>query len=406
MLTRRRGIVMAAVMNDLSPTRDGPVTVAALYRFARFTDCASLVAPLAGLCREQGVRGTLLLAPEGINGTIAASPAGIAAVLDYIRSLPECAELDVKLSSAAAMPFYRLKVRVKREIVTMGEPDIDPSASAGTYVEAKEWNALILDPDTVVIDTRNDYEVAVGSFAGAVDPKTASFREFPSWFRAERDRLLGSGKQPKVAMFCTGGIRCEKSTAFLKQEGVENVFHLKGGILRYLETVPEEESLWRGECFVFDERVTIGHGLSPGTHELCRACRRPISREDLASPFYEEGVSCAACRSERTDEQRASYRERHRQELLAASQGRSHVGAAQRPLHGPDQHVAEQHGGGKQHQEALLAVAFGDQQVKPAAGEREGGEDGEGQSGGGDGLHSPPMAADGGGKKRPRVETR
>ncbi|WP_165912080.1 rhodanese-related sulfurtransferase [Novosphingobium sp. PhB165] len=304
-----------------------PVHVAALYRFARFENCADLRAPLEALCRENGIRGTLLLAAEGINGTIAGPAGGIAKVLEHIRALPDCADLDVKLSSASTMPFHRLKVRLKREIVTMGEPDIDPRASVGTYVEAQEWNALISDPDTIVIDTRNDYEVAVGTFEGAIDPKTASFRDFPEWFRREREKLLGAGKPPKVAMFCTGGIRCEKSTAFLKQEGIEDVFHLKGGILKYLETVPEENSLWRGECFVFDQRVTIGHGLVEGSHTLCHACRRPVSAEDAASPLYEEGVSCPACHSERTDEQRASYRERHRQEKLAAAKGHAHVGA-------------------------------------------------------------------------------
>jgi UPF0176 protein len=209
----------------------------------------------------------------------------------------------------------------------MGEPDVDPAAHAGTYVEPEDWNALISDEGTIVIDTRNEYEVAVGSFVGAINPKTSSFRDFPAWFRSARDELLGQGKPPRVAMFCTGGIRCEKSTAFLKQEGVEEVHHLKGGILKYLERVPEEASLWRGECFVFDERVTIGHGLKRGTHELCRACRRPLSSQDLASPHYEAGVSCAACHALRTDEQRASYRERHRQQMLAVAEGRLHVGA-------------------------------------------------------------------------------
>jgi UPF0176 protein len=302
--------------------------VAALYRFARLDDCAALRSPLEALCRDHGVRGTLLLAAEGINGTIAGRAAGVDAVLAHIRGLPDCADVDVKLSTAAAMPFHRMKVRIKREIVTMGQPDIDPRASVGTYVEPQDWNALIADPGTIVIDTRNDYEVAVGTFEGAIDPETATFRDFPAWFRAERERLLGTGDTPpKVAMFCTGGIRCEKSTAFLKQEGVEEVFHLKGGILKYLETVPEEESLWRGECFVFDQRVTVGHGLVEGTHALCHACRRPLNVEDRASPLYEEGVSCATCHPERTEEQRASYRERHRQEVLAARRGVAHVGA-------------------------------------------------------------------------------
>ena len=307
-----------------------PLIVAALYRFTRFTDVAALRAPLEAICREHKVRGTLLLAPEGINGTIAGPHAGIASVVAHIRALPGCADLEVKLSSADAMPFHRLKVRIKREIVTMGEPDIDPRASAGTYVEADEWDALIADPDTIVIDTRNDYEVSIGTFDGAINPHTASFSDFPAWFRGARDELLGSGRQPRVAMFCTGGIRCEKSTAFLKQEGVEDVRHLKGGILKYLELVPEEASLWRGECFVFDERVAVGHGLARGTHELCRACRRPLNKADLASPHYEAGASCGACHAERSDEQRASYRERHRQEALAVAQGRSHIGDARR----------------------------------------------------------------------------
>ena len=288
-----------------------------------------MIAPLETVCRQQGVRGTLLLAPEGINGTIAGSSEGISAVLDHIRTLPGCLELDVKLSTAPAMPFHRLKVRAKREIVTMGEPGIDPAARAGTYVDPQDWNALISDPETIVIDTRNDYEVSVGTFAGAINPQTASFRDFPAWFRGARQALLGAGRQPKVAMFCTGGIRCEKSTAFLKGEGVEEVFHLKGGILKYLETVAEDESLWRGECFVFDERVAVGHGLAAGTHELCRACRRPVSPEGRASPLFEEGASCAACHAERSEEDRESYRERHRQEALAAARGTSHVGAVQ-----------------------------------------------------------------------------
>jgi UPF0176 protein len=318
---------MAPQVNEIPAPLPAPVSVAALYRFARFPDCASLREPLANLCRREGVRGTLLLAPEGINGTIAGTPEGLAAVLDHIRQLPDCADLDVKLSSAEAMPFYRMKVRIKREIVTMGQPRIDPRASVGTYVEAQDWNALISDPDTILIDTRNDYEVSVGTFAGAIDPKTASFRDFPEWFRSARQELLARGRQPKVAMFCTGGIRCEKSTAFLKGEGLQEVYHLKGGILRYLETVPEEASLWQGECFVFDERVTVGHGLAPGTHTLCRACRSPLSAEDRASPLYEAGVSCAACHGERTEAQRASYRERHRQQTLAAAHGRTHVGS-------------------------------------------------------------------------------
>jgi UPF0176 protein len=312
-----------------SPVTDAPIQVAALYRFARFDDPQELRAPLADLCMAHGIKGTLLLAQEGINGTVAGSPAGIAAALDHIRALPDCADIEVKFAAAATMPFHRMKVRVKREIVTMGQPGLDPRRDAGTYVEPQDWNALIADPGTIVIDTRNDYEVTVGRFDGAIDPQTPSFADFPAWFRQHRERLLAAnkGQPPRVAMYCTGGIRCEKSTAFLAAEGVEQVYHLKGGILKYLETMPSQASLWRGECFVFDQRVSVGHGLVQGTHLLCHACRRPVSEADAASPLYEEGVSCPACHATRTEEQRAGYRERQRQEALAAARGYAHVGA-------------------------------------------------------------------------------
>ena len=304
-----------------------PICVAALYRFARLDDCERLRGPLHRMCIVQGIKGTLLLAAEGVNGTIAGSPEGIARVLEHIRGWPDCAGLDVKFSSAAAMPFHRMKVRIKREIVTMGQPGIDPSVDAGTYVDPHDWNALIDDPETIVIDTRNDYEVAVGSFAGSIDPKTAAFREFPDWFARERNKLLEAGKPLKVAMFCTGGIRCEKASAFLKREGVEDVFHLKGGILAYLEAVPANASRWEGECFVFDQRVTVGHGLAAGTHTLCFGCRRPVSFSNSQSPLYEAGVSCPACHGERDERQQSSYRARHWQELYAMRQGRAHIGA-------------------------------------------------------------------------------
>ena len=304
-----------------------PVTVAALYKFAQLADPAALREPILALCRALGIKGTVLLAREGLNGTIAGSEQAIGALVDHLRALPGCGALEVKYSQAEAMPFYRMKVRVKAEIVTMGQPLIDPLQSAGHYVEPADWNALISDPDVVLIDTRNDYEVAIGTFAGATDPKTISFRDFPAWFRSERERLLGEGRQPRVAMFCTGGIRCEKSTAFLKSEGVDEVFHLRGGILKYLEQVPAEQSLWQGECFVFDERVSVGHSLTPGSYELCRACRRPLSADDRASPLYELGASCPACHDRRDEAQRARYRERHRQEQLAAQRGSAHIGA-------------------------------------------------------------------------------
>ena len=312
----------------MTPTDDDlPICVAALYKFAPVADAQGCHGSLAELCDASGTKGTILIAREGLNGTIAGTDEAIGQVLAGIRGIPGFADLEVKFSRAAAMPFHRMKVRIKPEIVTMGQPDIDPLADVGQYVDAADWNALISDPDTIVIDTRNDYETAVGTFKGAIDPDLKTFRDFPAWFRAERERLLGAGKPPKVAMFCTGGIRCEKSTAFLKSEGVEDVYHLKGGILKYLETVPAEETLWEGECFVFDQRVTVGQGLAPGSYQLCHACRRPLTAEDAASDLFEEGVSCPACYDERTDAQRAGYRERQFQEMKAAEAGVAHVGA-------------------------------------------------------------------------------
>ncbi|MGK6324919.1 rhodanese-related sulfurtransferase [Sphingomonas sp. DT-51] len=301
---------------------DAPVRVDALYRFARLDDPHALRGPLLEIARAGGVRGTLLLASEGVNGTVAGAPDALDRLLAPIRALTG-GTLSLKHSWADDSPFHRLKVKVKREIVTMGEP-VDPLTEAGCYVAPSEWNALIDDSATLVIDTRNAYEVRVGTFAGAVDPGTASFADFPTWFRAHRDTLL-AGKT-RVAMFCTGGIRCEKSTALLRREGVEQVHHLDGGILRYLEEVPAAESRWSGECFVFDQRVAVGHGLTPGTHLLCHACRMPVSPSDRASPLYVEGVSCPACHDSRDDAQRAGYAERHRQQRLAESRGEEHVG--------------------------------------------------------------------------------
>ncbi len=305
---------------------DPPVRIAALYKFAPLDTLPDMRHMLAKLCCALGVKGTLLLAHEGINGTIAGTSDAIERVLAHIRALPGCADLDVKASWAQALPFHRMKVRIKAEIVTMGQPGLDPRADAGHYVAPQDWNALIADPATIVIDTRNDYEVAVGTFPGAIDPHTKSFRDFPAWFREHREALVGEGPPPKIAMFCTGGIRCEKATAFLKAEGLDDVYHLKGGILKYLETVPAEESLWQGECFVFDQRVAITHDLAPGSNELCHACRRPVGEAERQSPLYAAGVSCPACYRERTDAQRAGYAERHRQTLLAAARGQGHIG--------------------------------------------------------------------------------
>jgi len=297
-------------------------TVAALYHFTRFEDPDALRPALKALCDAEGVRGSLLIAGEGINGTIAGPRVGIDAVLAHIRGLPGCSDLEWKESTAAEMPFGRMKVRLKREIVTMGQPDVDPLARVGHYVEPAEWNALISSPDVAVIDTRNDYEVAIGTFEGAVDPQTASFRDFPQWWEENRDRFHNK----RIAMFCTGGIRCEKSTNWLMSQGVEEVYHLKGGILKYLEEVPEKDSLWHGECFVFDGRVSVGHGLKEGPHDLCHACRRPILPEDRARPGYEHGVSCHQCVDETTEADKTRFRERQKQIALAAARGERHLG--------------------------------------------------------------------------------
>jgi UPF0176 protein len=299
------------------------IVVAALYQFAPFEDLEEIRNALQTQCAAQEIKGTILVAREGVNGTIAGSQAAIDTVIRHIQTLPGCAALEVKYSTAQKMPFYRMKVRIKREIVTLGEPGIDPARDAGRYVEPADWNAVISDPDTIVIDTRNGFEVGVGSFKGAVDPGTASFSQFPVWFREYRKSLPAN---PKVAMFCTGGIRCEKSTAFLRAEGIEDVVHLKGGILKYLETVAREDSLWEGECFVFDERVSVGHGLVIGTLELCRGCRKPLEKQEKASADYIEGIQCSACASTRTDAQRARYAERQKQVELAEKRGKPHIG--------------------------------------------------------------------------------
>ncbi len=300
------------------------LTVAALYKFTRFSDPAALRQPLLALCQAEGIAGTLLLAQEGINGTVAGPRAGIYAVLDHIRSLPGCSGLEWTESTAEKMPFARMKVRLKHEIVTLGQPGVDPRARTGQYVSPLEWNTLITSPDVAVIDTRNDYEVAVGTFRSAVDPQTRRFRDFPAWWSANRERFSGK----RIAMFCTGGIRCEKATNWLLGQGVDDVFHLKGGILRYLEEVPAAESLWDGECFVFDGRITVGHGLRPGSLTSCGACRRPVTEQGRADPSFEDGVCCPACRKEYTEEDRDRFRERQHQFALEQARGPRHSGKA------------------------------------------------------------------------------
>jgi UPF0176 protein len=298
------------------------IVVAALYHFTRFEDHKSLQGPLQAVCDTGGVKGSLLLAFEGINGTIAGPRAGIDAALAHIRAMPGCADFEHKESFTDEIPFLRMKVKLKKEIVTMGQPQVDPSLNVGNYVAAEDWNELIAQDDVVVIDTRNDYEVAIGTFEGAVDPQTKSFGEFPAWWEKNKDDFAGK----KVAMFCTGGIRCEKSTNYLLGEGVEDVYHLKGGILKYLENVPEEQSSWDGQCFVFDSRVSVGHGLQEGEYELCFACRMPLAPADFDRPQYEHGVTCHQCIDDHSEDRKERFRERQKQVKLAAKRGTQHIG--------------------------------------------------------------------------------
>lgn len=303
---------------------------AALYQFVDLPDHAEMVAPLQAYCEARDVRGTLLLAQEGINGTIAGPTEGVREVLAHLRADPRLANLPHKEAIAEVLPFYRMKVRSKREIVTLGVPGLNPAQNAGTYVKPADWNALIAQPDVVLIDVRNDYEVKIGSFEGAVDPLTQSFSELPGW--VERQSAAGGvlaaedGKKPRVAMFCTGGIRCEKSTAYLRTQGFDEVYHLEGGILKYLETVSAADSRWQGDCFVFDERVSVGHGLAPGHHELCRACRWPLGAAEIASPLFVRGISCPYCHGTRSEEALAGLAERQKQVTLAQKRAKPHIG--------------------------------------------------------------------------------
>lgn len=301
-----------------------PIVVCALYHFVRLEDFKTLREPLLNKMLGQQVRGTLLLAREGINGTIAGSREGVDAVLKWIRQDTRLAGLDSKESYTDTMPFYRSKVKLKKEIVTMGLPDIDPKRTVGTYVEPKDWNELISDPDVLLIDTRNDYEFNIGTFEHAVNPKTETFREFPDYVKNNLD----PAKHKKVAMFCTGGIRCEKSTAYLKERGFAEVYHLKGGILKYLEDVPKEQTKWQGECFVFDNRVAVNHDLQKGQYDQCYACRYPITDADKQSAHYQQGVSCPHCYDKTSSEQRRQFAMREKQMQLAKQRGQHHIGMA------------------------------------------------------------------------------
>ena len=303
---------------------------AALYKFVSLPDYKTLQAPILEACNSNHIKGTLLLAEEGINGTIAGLAADIHRVLDYLRTDPlfanRLADLEHKESYAFEHPFYRMKVKLKKEIVTLGVPGVSPTKLVGTYIKPEDWNALISDPEVILIDTRNDYEVDIGTFKGAIDPKTTTFREFPEYVAKHFDKT----KHKKVAMFCTGGIRCEKASSYMMDQGFEEVFHLQGGILKYLGTVPEAESLWQGECFVFDQRVAVKHNLEVGEFDQCYACRHPLSPAEMQSPHYTAGISCPYCYEKISDEKRASLTERQKQVILAKKRGASHIGEKQK----------------------------------------------------------------------------
>ena len=298
------------------------IKILALYQFTYFENLLGLQKSLKSICENSAVLGSLLIAPEGINGTIAGDELGIASVLSFIESLPGCSELERKFSCADKMPFLKLRVRIKKEIVSMGQSQVKPGQKVGNYITALDWNDFISGDDVIVIDTRNDYEVAIGTFNGAVNPETKKFRDFPKWWKKNANKFIDK----KIAMFCTGGIRCEKSTAYMKAQGYGDVFHLEGGILKYLETISEEKSLWEGECFVFDERVSVGHGLKIGPYDLCHACRHTIVEEDKASLFYVQGISCQKCHGKISEKRKERFAERQKQMELAKARGEVHLG--------------------------------------------------------------------------------
>jgi UPF0176 protein len=307
-------------------SKELPITVCALYKFTTLNDYKDLREKIFKRLNETNIRGTLLLAVEGINGTISGTSDSINGFLGWLRVDERFSGIDYKLSYHAVMPFHRTKVKLKKEIVTMGVGGIDPNHVVGTYVEPEEWNDLINHPDTILIDARNEYEFGIGSFRNAINPHTETFREFPQYVK---DKLL-PGKHKKIAMFCTGGIRCEKASAYMKKQGFEEVFHLKGGVLKYLETIPKEETLWDGECFVFDDRVAVNHDLEKGQYDQCHACRYPITEGDKSSEHYIPGVSCPRCYKMLTNEQKARFLEREKQVQLSKSRGETHIGSDSR----------------------------------------------------------------------------
>lgn len=317
-------------MSNTNPTKTPTFLTAALYKFVSLPNYTALQAPIHAACEAHCIKGTLLLASEGINGTIAGLPENVQSVLKFLRTDAlfegRFADLEHKESFASEHPFYRMKVKLKKEIVTLGVPGVSPTNKVGTYVKAEDWNTLISDPEVYLIDTRNDYEVDIGTFKGAIDPKTTTFREFPAFIKNNFDKA----KHKKVAMFCTGGIRCEKASSYMMDQGFEEVFHLQGGILKYLETVPEAQSMWQGECFVFDQRVAVKHNLEVGEFDQCYACRHPLSPTEMQSVEYTPGISCPYCYNKISEEKRARLTERQKQVILAKQRGEVHIGEKQK----------------------------------------------------------------------------
>ncbi|MEQ1487222.1 MAG: rhodanese-related sulfurtransferase [Methylotenera sp.] len=317
-------------MSNTNPTKTPTFLTAALYKFVSLPNYTALQAPIHAACEAHCIKGTLLLASEGINGTIAGLPENVQSVLKFLRTDAlfegRFADLEHKESFASEHPFYRMKVKLKKEIVTLGVPGVSPTNKVGTYVKAEDWNTLISDPEVFLIDTRNDYEVDIGTFKGAIDPKTTTFREFPAFIKNNFDKT----KHKKVAMFCTGGIRCEKASSYMMDQGFEEVFHLQGGILKYLETVPEAQSMWQGECFVFDQRVAVKHNLEVGEFDQCYACRHPLSPTEMQSVEYTPGISCPYCYNKISEEKRARLTERQKQVILAKQRGEVHIGEKQK----------------------------------------------------------------------------
>ncbi len=308
------------------PPQETPIIVMAMYKFVNFIEFKEFRPQLQTLCRKQNIYGTILLAPEGLNGTVSGHYDDICILMEFLQKNALFTDIEAKFSFCIEQPFHRMKVRLKKEIVTLGQPSIDPENTTGAYIPPKQWNNMLEDPDTIVIDTRNDYEVEIGTFKNALDPKTKTFREFVDYVENTLKPMVKEKKPKNIAMFCTGGIRCEKSTSYLLQEGFKNVYHLKGGILKYIEMVQPEDSLWEGECFVFDNRVSVKQGLEQGEYDMCHACRMPITQKDKTHKHYQAGIACHKCHGSHSEKQLKRYSDRQKQVEIFQKRGTNHIG--------------------------------------------------------------------------------